>query len=109
MSGQSPYVYFSDLNGDGIADLIRYSQTSGTVNVHLAPEQCHLTDLLSEVGMAVDENPEQSGFAAIVKYEYVPSSNYLNGILPFVVQTVSRETLRVLTPVKADTDIHSKA
>ena len=94
LTGESPMVHFIDVNGDGLDDLIKYSQILGAVNTYLAVGTP--ADLLYGVAYAVDQSPEPF-LAAMLTHTYKSSSAYSNVLLPFVVQTLSQADLSVTT------------
>jgi len=94
MTLEKNQVYFADINGDGLADLFKRNQ-AGTVHIH--PADGDAADLLSYVGLAVDQDPDNNGYVSLAALTYRPSSEYQNHLLPFIVQTLASSSTTVST------------
>ncbi len=75
----SPGFRLADMNGDGLADIV-YDTDSGGGYVHALRNTPDYPDLLAEV---------VEGRGAVYTIEYMPSSAYVNTLMPYIVQTVS--------------------
>jgi len=76
-SSYAGYVNFGDVNGDGIEDLIKHTQSGFYYTYHA---DGYPPDLLAGI---------HDSFGATSTLSYAPSSAYTNTLLPFIVQTVS--------------------
>jgi RHS repeat-associated protein len=93
MTYEKNQVYFADIDGDGLADLLKRNR-AGTVHVH--PATGRAADLLNTVAVSGDQDP-QNGLVSYATYTYRASSHYENTLLPFVVQTLAVVDLFVST------------
>jgi RHS repeat-associated protein len=82
-SAYGTYTDVFDIDGDGLPDRVVYDKTSPYTEWNVYYNKGPVSDLLSKV---------DNGIGGTIEITYVPSTDYANTFLPFVVQTVSSYT-----------------